>query len=306
MRRFEFSDSTSNKFWEVEVKGKTLNINFGKIGTKGQSKPKDFATPEKAKAEMEKLIKEKTGKGYVEVGGKAATKAEKSLYPEIKRLKEAGATLIRTVFEGVGDDGCFFSTVYKNNEILAISNQLDCYNGDIGRIYANNNMELPTGDAWGCTSILIIELASGKCSIGGGFADRQNELFENLVWEGVEEIKATILITKEEDEEDDDYSISTLTLEKKIEIKPCSNLPKGKKLLNNKAENALKWWVNCEGQTSIGGETPFFEELASDYKVNSFDLTINTKKKVMEIKAGKKKINIKLSGIKTKKFNIDI
>jgi predicted DNA-binding WGR domain protein len=305
MRRFELSDSTSNKFWEVAVKGKTLNVTFGKIGTKGQSKPKDFATPEKAKTEMEKLIKEKTGKGYVEAGGKAV-KAAKSLYPEIKRLKDAGATLIRTVFEGVGDDGCFFSTVYKNNEILAISNQLDCYNGDIGRIYANNNMELPTGDAWGCTSILIIELANGKCSIANDVLDRQNELFENLVWEGVEEIKATILITKEEDEEDDDYSISTLALEKKIEIKPCSNLPKGKKLLNNKAENALKWWVNCEGQTSISGETPFFEELASDYKVNSFDLTINTKKKVMEIKAGKKKINIKLSGIKTKKFNIDI
>jgi len=76
MRRFEFSDSTSNKFWEVEVKGKTLNVTFGKIGTKGQSKPKDFATPEKAKAEMEKLIKEKTGKGYVEVGGKAVKEAK--------------------------------------------------------------------------------------------------------------------------------------------------------------------------------------------------------------------------------------
>ena len=71
MRRFEFSDSTSNKFWEVDLKGKTLNVIFGKIGTNGQSKPKDFATPEKAKAEMEKLIKEKIGKGYMEVGGKA-------------------------------------------------------------------------------------------------------------------------------------------------------------------------------------------------------------------------------------------
>ena len=76
MRRFEFSDSTSNKFWEVDLKGKTLNLTFGKIGTKGQSKPKDFATHEKAKAEMEKLIKEKTGKGYVEVGGKAAKAAK--------------------------------------------------------------------------------------------------------------------------------------------------------------------------------------------------------------------------------------
>jgi formylglycine-generating enzyme required for sulfatase activity/predicted DNA-binding WGR domain protein len=78
MRRFEFSDSTSNKFWEVDVKGETLNVTFGKIGTKGQSKPKDFATPEKAKAEMEKLIKEKTSKGYVEVGGKAVKPAAKS------------------------------------------------------------------------------------------------------------------------------------------------------------------------------------------------------------------------------------
>ena len=77
MRRFEFSESSSNKFWEVDVKGKTLNLTFGKIGTKGQSKPKDFTTPENAKAEMEKLIKEKTSKGYVEVGGKVV-KAAKS------------------------------------------------------------------------------------------------------------------------------------------------------------------------------------------------------------------------------------
>ena len=85
MRRFELSDSTSNKFWEVDVNGKTLNVTFGKIGTKGQSKPKDFPTPEKAKAEMEKLIKEKTGKGYVEVGGKAV----KAIKPAAKKTSVA-------------------------------------------------------------------------------------------------------------------------------------------------------------------------------------------------------------------------
>ena len=87
MRRFKFSDSTSNKCWEVEVKGKTLNVTFGKIGTKGQSKPKDFATPEKAKAEMEKLIKEKTGKGYVEVGGKVLKAAK----PAVGKKTSAGS-----------------------------------------------------------------------------------------------------------------------------------------------------------------------------------------------------------------------
>ena len=92
MRRFEFSDSTSNKFWEVDVKGETLNVTFGKIGTKGQSKPKDFATPEKANTEMEKLIKEKTGKGYVEVGGKVVKKAKPAAKPAIKpAVKPAAA-----------------------------------------------------------------------------------------------------------------------------------------------------------------------------------------------------------------------
>ena len=81
MRRFEFVDSTSNKFWEVEVKGETLNVTFGEIGAK------DFTTPEIAKAEMEKLIKEKTGKGYVEVGGKAV----KAIKPAAAKKDTAGS-----------------------------------------------------------------------------------------------------------------------------------------------------------------------------------------------------------------------
>ena len=95
MRRFEFSDGTSNKFWEVDVKGKTLNVSFGKIGTKGQSKPKDFATPEKAKAEMEKLIKEKTSKGYVELGSKEV----KAIKPVAKSAAEK-----KTSAGGMGEE----------------------------------------------------------------------------------------------------------------------------------------------------------------------------------------------------------
>ena len=139
MRRFEFSDSTSNKFWEVEVKGKTLNVTFGKIGTKGQSKPKDFATPEKAKAEMEKLIKEKTGKGYVEVGGKAVkaikpaatkktitgsmgeglSKAEKKAKAEKVLAMFAGGQweLARGILEVAQDEHWLFEELLKKCEI---------------------------------------------------------------------------------------------------------------------------------------------------------------------------------------------
>ena len=66
MRRFEFSDDKSNKFWEVEQDGSSLNIRWGKIGTTGQSQTKGFDTEAKAGVAMTKLINEKTGKGYAE------------------------------------------------------------------------------------------------------------------------------------------------------------------------------------------------------------------------------------------------
>ena len=34
MRRFEFIEGGSSKFWQIEKVGSTLNINFGRIGTK--------------------------------------------------------------------------------------------------------------------------------------------------------------------------------------------------------------------------------------------------------------------------------
>jgi predicted DNA-binding WGR domain protein len=69
MRRFELVDGTSSKFWEIEpAAGGELNIRWGRIGTAGQSQTKSFGDDAKAKVAMDKLIKEKTGKGYAEVG----------------------------------------------------------------------------------------------------------------------------------------------------------------------------------------------------------------------------------------------
>ena len=58
-RRFEFVEGSSSKFWEVSVEGSTLTVVFGKIGTAGQTKPKDFASPEAAQKEADKLVSEK-------------------------------------------------------------------------------------------------------------------------------------------------------------------------------------------------------------------------------------------------------
>ena len=67
MRRFEFSEGKSNKFWEIVVNGTEVTVHFGRIGTKGQDNVKSFPDEAAASKHAAKLIEEKTGKGYVEV-----------------------------------------------------------------------------------------------------------------------------------------------------------------------------------------------------------------------------------------------
>ena len=67
-RYFELVDEKSNKFWEINVTGKKLTIRYGKIGTDGQTTLKELASSAEAEAQLEKLVLEKTKKGYVEGG----------------------------------------------------------------------------------------------------------------------------------------------------------------------------------------------------------------------------------------------
>ncbi|MBN1205453.1 MAG: WGR domain-containing protein [Myxococcaceae bacterium] len=55
---------SSHKFYEVKVEGKKLSIRFGRIGDSGQLKVTDFPSADKALAEAQKKIAEKTKKGY--------------------------------------------------------------------------------------------------------------------------------------------------------------------------------------------------------------------------------------------------
>ena len=66
MRTFTFSDAKSYKFWNIEVSGTSFTVTYGRVGANGQTQTKTFPIPEKTQAEADKLIKEKTGKGYVE------------------------------------------------------------------------------------------------------------------------------------------------------------------------------------------------------------------------------------------------
>jgi predicted DNA-binding WGR domain protein len=65
-RRFEFADEKSSKFWSIRLSGMEVEVKYGRIGSEGQSQNKTFETLEAAHKHAEKLIAEKTGKGYHE------------------------------------------------------------------------------------------------------------------------------------------------------------------------------------------------------------------------------------------------
>jgi predicted DNA-binding WGR domain protein len=72
MRRFEFVQGTSAKFWMAGVEDSTFVVVYGRLGTAGQRKDKAFPSPEAAAKELEKKIAEKLREGYHEVAAAAA------------------------------------------------------------------------------------------------------------------------------------------------------------------------------------------------------------------------------------------
>jgi len=60
-----YRDDKSDKFWEAAVDDNKLVVRWGRMGTRGQIQLKSFSDGDAAKKEMEKLIKEKQGAGYL-------------------------------------------------------------------------------------------------------------------------------------------------------------------------------------------------------------------------------------------------
>ena len=77
MRRFELVEGKSAKFWQGDVAGTTFIVEYGRLGTAGQRKEKDFPDEAAAKRELEKKITEKLREGYSEVQAGAAAAAPK-------------------------------------------------------------------------------------------------------------------------------------------------------------------------------------------------------------------------------------
>jgi len=68
-RHFEFVEGAAAKFWEIAIEGTDVTVRFGRIGANGQTQTKSFADAAAAQKHADKLVAEKSGKGYVESGG---------------------------------------------------------------------------------------------------------------------------------------------------------------------------------------------------------------------------------------------
>jgi predicted DNA-binding WGR domain protein len=67
MRRFEFKDVTTSKFWQISQEGPQLTVSWGQIGAKGQTRTRIFDSPDTAFKNQCDLIGEKLVNGYIEV-----------------------------------------------------------------------------------------------------------------------------------------------------------------------------------------------------------------------------------------------
>jgi len=94
MPRYELSEGTSNKFWEINLAANSFTTKFGKIGANGQTTIKEFGSDAEARTAYDKIVAEKVKKGYKLVGGKAVTA------PKVAKAKKAEAPSASTTSGG--------------------------------------------------------------------------------------------------------------------------------------------------------------------------------------------------------------
>lgn len=94
-----FQDSKSNKFWRARCLGANLEVNFGRIGSQGQTQAKRYDSPEDAARERDKQAREKYKKGYVDGDGgpSAATAAPAPTAPAATTPAASQCTLVLTL-----------------------------------------------------------------------------------------------------------------------------------------------------------------------------------------------------------------
>lgn len=129
MRRFELVEGKSAKFWQADVSGTTFIVEYGRLGTGGQRKEKDFGNEAAASRELEKKIAEKLREGYSEVrtdgaatapkGAKGAQAASAKLDLPPRIAQSATPPSPKAVEDAVGALSALASAVGKRSFVTA-------------------------------------------------------------------------------------------------------------------------------------------------------------------------------------------
>jgi len=89
-RNFINQTDNSNKFWTIEQLNEKYIVQWGKLGTEGRSGEKEFSSKDECLKKIEKLIKEKIRKGYIETNDLSNIQKtgddDAVLKPALKRL----------------------------------------------------------------------------------------------------------------------------------------------------------------------------------------------------------------------------
>ena len=67
IRRFEFVEGTSSKFWEITTDNREVTVRYGRIGSNGQTQTKSFISDAAANNDALRQINAKLAKGYREL-----------------------------------------------------------------------------------------------------------------------------------------------------------------------------------------------------------------------------------------------
>lgn len=77
-RELTFQEGSSNKFWKIELDGSSHTVQYGRVGTNGQTQTKTFDSAAEAKKSFDKLVAEKLKKGYVDSGSNSSSTEPKT------------------------------------------------------------------------------------------------------------------------------------------------------------------------------------------------------------------------------------
>jgi predicted DNA-binding WGR domain protein len=117
-KTLQYKDEKSDKFWTIETNGNEFTVTFGKTGTDGQSQTKSFADEAACLKEAEKLIREKTKKGYAEQGGIETPETLDEIF-ELALNNDKYISLFIDYHRGLCGDGDEVATIEQLLELLS-------------------------------------------------------------------------------------------------------------------------------------------------------------------------------------------